>query len=166
MNKYSIVELSIMASLALTLSSLSAIAHDYAKKDLVIDHPWARPTHSAVVPAAVYFEIVNKGAENDRLLSASTERAKHVELHKTEISDEGVARMSMLKEGIVATANEKTSMETGAYHVMLIGLDARLQAGEKFPMTLTFEKSGDIEVIINVEDRQSKAKDRVDHTGH
>jgi len=156
MNKLNRTGWSVSASIALTFLSLTAFAHDYVKNDIVIDHPWARPTMSAVVPAAVYFEIVNNGAEDDRLVSAATDRAKHVELHVTETSPEGVAKMRMLKDGVAAPAHEKTSMETGANHVMLIGLGAPLQIGEEFSMTLTFEKAGEIEVLIKIENHQKE----------
>ena len=148
--------------IALGLSS--AVAHDYAKYDIVIDHPWARPTFSAVVPAAVYFDIVNKGETPDRLISASTERAQAVELHVTETDENGIAKMRMLKDGIGAPGDETTSMETGAYHVMLIGLDKKLEVGEEFVMALEFEKAGKFDVVIKVEDRASKAPQ--DHHNH
>jgi len=163
MNRLNRTGWSVSAAIALTFLSLTAFAHDYAKNDIVIDHPWARPTMSAVVPAAVYFEIVNNGAEDDRLVSASTERAKHVELHLTEMNSDGVAKMRMVKEGVATPAHEKTSMETGAYHVMLIGLGAPLQTGEEFLMNLTFEKAGEIEVLIKVEDRQKEKANQHQH---
>lgn len=150
----------ILLTVALTFSSAAVIAHDYAKADLVVDHPWARPSLAATMPAAVYFDIVNNGAEGDRLLSAATARAEHVELHITEMTEEGIAKMRHLKDGIEAPAQVKTSMETGAYHIMLIGLDGPLKEGERFPMMLMFEKAGEVEVIVNVEDREKKGADK------
>lgn len=155
--------ISLFVFLALALFSANAHAHDYAKYDIVIEHPWARPTFSAVVPAAVYFDIVNKGEAPDRLISASTERAKAVELHKTETDEKGVAKMRMLKEGIDAPGVATTSMETGAYHIMLIGLDKKLEVGEEFIMSLEFEKAGAFDVVIKVEDRDSKAREGHHH---
>jgi len=147
---------SVTIALALSLASISAIAHDYSKHGVKIEHPWARPTLSAHAPAAVYFDIKNNNAADDRLISAVSPRAKVVELHKTEITSEGVAKMRMLKDGIIAQAAKTTSMETGAYHVMLIDLTTPFVDGEEFPMTLTFEKAGEIEVIVKVEDRETK----------
>ncbi len=142
------------AALALTFFSVASFAHEYAKGGIFIAHPWARPSLAAHVPAAVYLDIVNKGGEGDRLLSARTDRAEHVELHVSQTGEDGVVRMKLLKDGVPAPAGETVSMETGAYHIMLIGLDAKLQAKESFPLTLTFEKAGDIEVEVKIEDRQ------------
>lgn len=162
MRKFYRINFALPAALALTFSSFAAIAHEYAKADLLIEHPWARPTLSASVPAAVYFEIVNSGDVDDKLIAASSARAEHIELHKTEMNAQNIAKMSMVKDGIAAPADATTSMETGAYHVMLIGLANPLKAGEEFPMTLTFERAGDIEVIIKVEDRE-KSNSGHDH---
>ena len=94
---------------ALTISILGAVsvAHEYSVEEIAVDHPWARPSRVATIPAAVYFDIVNKGAEHDRLISATTMRAEHVELHVTEMTDEGVAKMRLLKEGISAPADAR-----------------------------------------------------------
>jgi hypothetical protein len=37
------------------------------------------------------------------------------------------------------------------YHFMLIGLKKPLNAGDKFPLTLNFEKAGRIEVSVTVQ---------------
>jgi len=147
----------IVVSFALTLFSAAALAHEYAKADIFIDHPWARPGKAATVPAAVYFEIVNRGEAGDRLLSAKSARAEHVELHVSEKSETGIVSMRLLKDGLTVDGLAKVSMETGSYHVMLIGLEGKLRLGESFPMTLNFEKAGEIEILVHVEDRQMKA---------
>lgn len=146
-----------LAAFALTFASAAAFAHDYAKADLHIDHPWARPTRVATLPAAVYFDIENRGEADDRLIAARTDRAAHVELHLSEMTEDGRATMRVAKDGFIAPAGSETSLEAGHFHVMLIGLDGALKEGESFPMVLTFEKAGEVEVIINVEDRQSEA---------
>lgn len=150
-----------MATLALTFSSavfsMGSVAHDYKAGELHIDHPWARPTINAVVPAAVYFELANNGKADDRLIAASTERAEHVELHASFKDEEtGAMKMRVAQDGVPAPAGKTASLETGSYHIMLIGLREPLKAGDTFPMWLVFEKAGEVEVIINVEDRETK----------
>ncbi len=162
--KIGLLDFRLWIVLALAISPMTASAHDYAKGDLVVDHPWARPSFSAQAPAAVYFEIINNGSADDRLTSATTERAEFVELHVTEMDENGVSTMRTLKDGVRAPAGETTSLEHGAYHVMLIGLDRKLETGESFPMILTFEKAGPVEVLIMVEDRE--AGGAADHAHH
>ena len=147
----------LLAAMALTLSSAAAIAHDYSSGDLHIDHPWARPTPAATVPAAVYFDMRNHGTADDRLIAAATDRAEHVELHASIKDHEtGTVKMRLAEGGVAAPAGQTVSMETGSYHIMLIGLETPLKEGERFPMTLTFEQTGEIEVMIHVEDRETE----------
>lgn len=52
----------------------------------------------------------------------------------------------------------KIAMKPGAgYHLMLLGLTKELKAGEKFPLTLVFEKFGPLEVAVSVDDLKPKA---------
>ncbi len=146
-------------AIAVSIMGANAFAHEYEAGAIVIDHPWARPSRVATIPAAVYFDIINNGSQHDRLIAATTTRAEHVELHQSEMTETGATRMRHLKEGIDVPAGIQTSMETGAYHVMLIGFDTALTVGESFPMTLTFETAGSLEVIIHVEDRETKSSE-------
>lgn len=156
------------AALALTFSSIAAFAHDFSKNDIFVAHPWARPSMAAHAPAAVYLEIVNRGGADDRLVAVKTGRAEHAEIHSSQTGGDGVVRMLPAKEGVAAPAGEAVSMETGAYHIMLIGLDGKLEAGESFPLVLTFEKAGDIEVVVKVEDRapQPAQHQPTEHSHH
>jgi copper(I)-binding protein len=42
-------------------------------------------------------------------------------------------------------------LKPGGYHIMFVGLKAPLKDGDQFPMTLKFEKAGEVEVTVNVE---------------
>jgi copper(I)-binding protein len=55
-------------------------------------------------------------------------------------------------DGIELKAGSKISMKPGGgYHIMLVGLKHPLIAGDKFMLTLYFEKAGKIEVVVHVE---------------
>jgi copper(I)-binding protein len=43
-------------------------------------------------------------------------------------------------------AGEEVSLEPGGYHIMLIDLAKPIEEGDTVPVTLTFEKAGEIEV--------------------
>lgn len=156
------------AALALTFSSIAAFAHDFTKNEIFVGHPWARPSMAAHVPAAVYLEIINRGEADDRLIEVKTGRAKSAEIHSSQTGGDGMMRMRPAKDGVAAPAGETISMETGAYHIMLIGLDGKLVDGESFPLVLTFENAGDIEVAVKVEDRalQTPQQQTAEHTHH
>ena len=56
-------------------------------------------------------------------------------------------------------AKGELKLKQGSYHIMLIGLNRPLVAGEKLPITLKFEKAG----VVTVE---AKVKDKAAHMGH
>lgn len=99
--------------------------------------------------SAAYMVIRNTGSEPDKLIAASTDVAKTVELH-TVIEEGGVMRMRQVEGGIEIPANGEVVLKPGGFHVMLIGLTRDLNAGDKVQLTLTFEKAGQIPVTAEV----------------
>ena len=53
--------------------------------------------------------------------------------------------------GIDIPAGGSVSLAGGGYHAMLVDLVKPLHAGDRVPLTLTFDKAGTIEVVANVE---------------
>lgn len=86
--------------------------------------------------------------EPDTLLGASTPVAQSVEIHQTAI-EEGIARMRKL-ENVPLEAREPARFEPGGTHFMLLGLAAPLAEGESFPLTLRFERAGELQVQTSV----------------
>lgn len=99
--------------------------------------------------SAAYMVIRNTGSEADKLIAASTDAAKTVELH-TVIEEGGMMRMRQVEGGIDIPANGQVELKPGGFHVMLIGLTRDLNAGDKVELTLTFEKAGQIPVTAEV----------------
>jgi hypothetical protein len=125
--------------------SLAAHAHDFQLKDLRIVHPIAAATVPGAPTGGVYLTLENKGSAADRLIAASTPRAKRVELH-TSTMDGGVMRMREV-DGIEIKPGATIKMRPGAgFHLMLMDIGAPLKDGETFPLTLKFEKSGSVEI--------------------
>ncbi|NRA31492.1 MAG: copper chaperone PCu(A)C, partial [Parvularculaceae bacterium] len=148
-----------------SLSLSAAQAHEYDKGGIKVDHPWARPTLSNTTPAAAYLIIDNKSTEDDTLLSAvvGTDIAAHTELHQTS-TVEGVSRMRVHLGGMTVPAGGQLRFEPAGRHIMLIGLEQRLQEGKTFPLTLNFENAGAIEVIVYIE--TPVGQEAVNHDHH
>ena len=154
-----------LCAVALGLAARSAWAHDYTLGELAIGHPWAPESVGPAPTGAAYFSVVNGGAAADRLVAATTPVAKEAQLH-THLVEDGVVRMRQLK-GVDVDPGNPVEFRPGGLHVMLIGLAARLKAGESFALTLTFEKAGAIEVEVRVEARRPIAPEASDHhLGH
>ena len=89
--------------------------------------------------------LVNEGREDDRLVAAQTDVAATVEIHQTTM-DGDVMRMQQVA-AIEIPAGGQVELEPGDYHIMLIGLHRDLAVGDRFSVTLTFEKSGTLTVL-------------------
>lgn len=149
----------ILSSAALVLSGLGSapgLAHGYTAGTVEVIHPWARPTVSTRQPGAAYFALRNTGSEADRLIGARPIGfAEAAELH-THINDDGVMRMRPIP-AVELPAGELVLFEPGGLHVMLYGLDAPLTEGRLLGLVLQFEKAGEVEVAVLVENRTDTA---------
>ena len=138
----------------LLVVSTAALPHSHEKGDLQIRHPWSRATPPGAKVAAGYLEIRNNGQQSDRLLSASTPVAKKVEMHITEHAGE-VAKMRQLR-AFEVPARERLTLAPNGAHLMLVDLVQPLKKGERFPMTLRFERAGEVEVQFEVQEMGSR----------
>jgi hypothetical protein len=128
-------------------------AHGVKAGDLAIDHPYATPTRPGMTTGAVYFRAIrNDGTEPDRLLSARTPVAASVELHRMEM-DGDVMRMRAVSAIELPAKTEvrlRHSMANG-HHLMLLGLKAPMKDGDRFAVTLSFQRAGEREVMVWVQ---------------
>lgn len=142
-------------------------AHEFKAGGIRIDHPWARPTAGEIKVGAAYFILENKTADADKLLEVKTDIAGRVELHDIEVKD-GFAKMFQIKQPVAIPANGTVAFAPRGKHVMLMGLKEKLQEGQSFPMTLVFEKSGAVDVVVKIENPTDDVEktDHSDHKGH
>lgn len=124
------------------------MAHDYAVGHIRVAHPWALALPDVARNGAAYMEISNHGESVDRLTGASSPIAKRVSLHGHSMKD-GVARMRPI-ETVVVEPGTSSVLAPGGLHIMLMELNEPLTPDKHFPLTLTFEKAGKIEVEIVV----------------
>lgn len=134
--------------------STAALAFDYKAAEIHINNPYARATMPMQPAAGAYLTLENTGKTADKLLALASPAAKNVELHT--MSMEGnVMKMRAAPELELKPA-DKIVMQPGSggsgYHIMLMGLVQPLKAGDKFPLTLTFEKAGKVVISVRVED--------------
>lgn len=134
---------------ALLAPSLFASAHEYSAGELHIEHPWSREMPPVAPTAAAYFVVHNKGGEADRLLSVATPVAGRAEMHE-HLHADGLMKMQQVQSVAIPAGGEVKFAPMG-YHVMLFNLKQQAKDGERFPLTLTFEKAGTIEVEVAVQ---------------
>ena len=136
---------------ALLLPACFANAHEYQSGTLQIAHPWSQQLPPNAPTVAAYFVIHNAGSTADRLLGVDTPIAESAQLHQ-HLMEGDVMKMQPVPSVDIAPGATVTFAPM-AYHVMLLGLKDRglLADGKQFPLTLTFEKAGKVEVQVSVQ---------------
>lgn len=98
---------------------------------------------------AVSLRIENRGTRHDRLRGGSTLLATDVEPHRTRLVA-GQRVMEAIPEGIVIPPGSTLTLEPGSSHLMLVDLQRALVQGQTFPLTLDFERAGEVMVTVRV----------------
>lgn len=148
---------------AILLAALPAVADEAVRAgELRIDGAWARATPEAARQGAAYLTVHNDGRTGDRLIGARTPAAARAELH-THRHEDGVMRMREVP-AIEVGPGATTALAPGGHHIMLIDLAAPLRDGARFPLTLRFERAG--EVVVQVPVRRSPPAGSPRHSGH
>jgi hypothetical protein len=143
-----IVSLFAAAVSVVALSIGGAMAGDAKVGDITVEGPWARASAGPARAGAAFMTLNNAGAVDDKLIAASTDVSNKAELH-THIRDGEIMRMRPV-DGIDVPAGGVANLQPGGLHVMLMGLKQPLKEGEAFPLTLTFEKAGEVTVEVMV----------------
>jgi copper(I)-binding protein len=136
---------------------------------------WARNSPMAASAGAAYMVIENIGATADALIGASSTVAKSTEVHETvQMPAESAAASGGMSTGGMESPAASSGMSTGgmlgmqpvdrveipaggtlelkpgSYHIMLIGLNQELKAGDRIEITLKLEKAGEVKVTVEV----------------
>lgn len=154
-------QLAIAATAALLLAQPAA-AQDPRAGSMAVGHPWTRATVAGAATAAGYLTLRNEGAEPDRLVSASTPMARGVEFHETTMTD-GVARMRPVAGGILIPPGATVRLAPGGLHAMLVGPSGALARSTAVPLTLRFERAGEVTVRLAVEAPGARAGAHEEH---
>ncbi len=142
------VVIAICGALTVLWTGLAGAA-DFKVGDLVVSDTWARASASKAMKAGAAFAVLsNEGQEMDRLIAAASPVAKKTELH-THLMEGGIMKMRQV-EAMEVHPGAPTVLQPGGLHIMFMGLHAPLVEGSEIPITLTFEKAGDIAITAKV----------------
>ena len=146
-------------AIVVTGLAMFALAGSAVAADLQVRDAWARATPPGAGVAAVYLTIVG-GDVADTLRAAKTDRAAMTQVHAVTESD-GMARMREAG-GVAVPPGASVTFAPGGLHLMLMNLATPLVAGQRFVVTLTFERSGtrDVDVVVLAPDQAPPAARR------
>jgi copper(I)-binding protein len=129
---------------------ISSPARDVASANMVVTQAWSRATPGGSKVAGGYLTIENKALIADRLLSGSTVAAKKLEIHEMAVND-GIMAMRPVENGLTIEPGRTVKFAPGGLHLMFVGLVAPLQQNDRIPVSLKFEKAGEIMVLFEVQ---------------
>ena len=148
-----------LACPALIVALALGVACTPAGPAIRVEDAWSRPTTSTPagtederasgIPGVVYMSIVNAGGAADRLIDARSDRCETVEIHETRIED-GRMRMIPVEDGMPIARRTTVEFSPGGHHLMLIGLHEPLRVGDRVDLTLRFETTGELPVVVEV----------------
>ena len=111
-----------------------------------IEGAWARPTVKGQQGGGGYMAVTS--ATGDRLLGGSTTLSQRFELHTMSMKGDVMEMRQM--EAVDLPAGKKIEFKPGGMHLMFSGLKQPLALGSKVPVTLKFEKAGDVKVEFEI----------------
>ena len=137
----------ILTTTAAALFALPA----FAESEIAIEDAYARASGMNAKAGAAFFQIMNHGDKDDRLIAAKSDVAKRVELHTHKETADGIMQMMEVEEGFPVAAGGMHALERGGDHVMFMGLNQPFEDGSTISVTLVFEKAGEMTVEIPVD---------------
>lgn len=96
-----------------------------------------------------FVTIKNDGSSDDRLVAVESPLAGRAEIHEMAMVD-NVMKMRKLGEGIAVPAGKTVELSPGGLHFMFFNVKKPFAEGDMVPATLTFEKAGKVDIMIQV----------------
>lgn len=133
--------------------------------DLEISAAWARAMLAGQKAGGAYMTLANKGAAADRLLGGASPAAGKVEVHTMEVVND-VMTMRPVEGGLEVPAGGSVELKPGSFHIMFMEVATPFAEGSAVPVTLHFEKAGNVELSLPVRAAQGGGHGHGDKAAH
>ena len=144
----------LLACLLMTLAGIAS-AHGASVGSLYIDHPYALPDTAVSNQWIIYFRgIKNEGTTPDRLTHASTPIAAEVIFQQAlpPLGSDKFTTLTFIE--LPANTNTPRRRHPGEYRLLLKDLKQSIKDGDRFDLTLAFERAGTETVVVYVQSGQ------------
>ncbi|XDA97716.1 copper chaperone PCu(A)C [Sulfitobacter sp. LCG007] len=133
------------------LAACLCLAGGIAQAEIVIRDAYVRSSAPGAPVGAAFMVIENTSEVADRLVAATSPAATRTELHTHQSEADGVMKMIEVEGGLEIPAEGSHDLRRGGDHVMLMGLTKPLPEGGSVPLTLSFERAGDVTIDVPVD---------------
>lgn len=120
--------------------------------NVIIHDAWVRTPLDVDKSSAAYMTLEVGGKQADRLLAVASSAAAKAELRTYWL--EGCFTHSPQVEAIEVSPGKRTVLDPGGLHIQLVGVHQKLVKGETIPLTLTFEKAGNVEIEVPIQEKR------------
>ncbi|WP_137699411.1 copper chaperone PCu(A)C [Marimonas lutisalis] len=148
-----------LAAVAAASFALPAFA-----EGIMVNDPYARASSMMSNSGAAFMTIMNHTGAADRLIDAKSDVAERVELHTHQEDANGVMKMIHVEEGFELPEGGMIEMKRGGKHVMFLGITDPFEQGDMIPLTLVFEKAGEVQVEVPVDLERKPMHGQMDHS--
>jgi len=136
-----------------------------ALSDIVIENAYIRETIPGTSISSAYMTIINSSDKNIKLLGATSEISKRIEIHEHTMAD-GMMRMRQ-RENIEIAAKSNVVLQPSGYHLMIFDLKQPLRHAQNVTITLQFSNDASVEVKLPVKSiKQMKMSTQSSHQHH
>ena len=112
-----------------------AATQEAAKKAaLAVDNAWVKAAEKGM--SAVFGELINHTDADIVVTGATSDASSSIELHETVANADGQMVMQEIDGGFVVPAGGRYLLEPGGNHIMLMGLEKTIKAGDELSFTL------------------------------
>jgi copper(I)-binding protein len=116
-----------------------------------VENVWGHASPGMADAGAFFMMIRNPGNQADKLTSARADACGVVELHEMYMKDDGTMGMRPVTGGAIEVpAGGSVELKPGGLHVMCLQKKGEFTAGTKVPLTLVFEKGGELKTEAEI----------------
>ena len=117
--------------------------------DLTIEGYWVKAMLPGQPVAGGFLTLTNKGASDDKLVTATSAKSGRVELHEMLMKGD-VMEMRAIEGGIAIPAGATVELAPSGLHIMFFDVTETFKDGDVVPVTLTFEKAGVVDLMLPI----------------
>lgn len=139
-------------------------ANQAHESTLQVEDAWVREAPPTARVLGMFMQLHNTGSDELVIQGASSPACERVEIHRTVI-EEGVSRM-IPQEELRLAPGETLSLEPGSYHLMLIGPNQALRAGDEVKLLIQYDGNHVQRIVAPVRNVQGEEIDHSPHQHH
>ncbi len=130
--------------------ALSACSPAATGPQITVEQVWAKPSDASTDSSAFYLVIKNNGTAPDNLIAAKTAACGKLELMDMAMNNGQMEMVTIDGQSIEVPAGGSVELKPGGKHVMCMMKKIEFATGAKVPVTLVFEKTGEIQVQADI----------------